>query len=140
MNALMTRSPDRLLSNFMDDFFNDNLWSNRKIAAWSPSVDIVELENAYKLQAEIPGMDKKDIKIDVDKGVLTVSGERTAEKKEEKKGTYQYFERQYGSFTRSFKLPEHVNASKIKATYKDGVLELEIPKTEASKALQVNID
>lgn len=85
-------------------------------------------------------MDKKDIKIDVDKGVLTISGERKTEKKDEKKGTYQYFERQQGSFTRGFKLPEHVNASKIKATYKDGVLELEIPKTGASRALQVNID
>ena len=136
------RRPAASLSTWLDEFFNDGAldWPSRPDArSWSPRVDVVEEGNAYKLHAELPGMEKDEIKVSVEDGVLTLSGERKHEAKDEKKGQYRYYERSYGSFSRSFNLPDHVDTANIKANHKNGVLELTLPKTEESKPKQIEV-
>ncbi len=135
------RRPATALSDWVDSFLDTEFrgWPSRAVESWAPRVDIVEEKNAYRLHADLPGMSKDDIKVSVENGVLTLSGERKAEKKERKDDSYEYFERSYGSFTRSFNLPEHVDANAIKAGYHDGVLELELPKTEKALPKQIEV-
>lgn len=108
---------------------------------WAPRVDIVENDNEFIIKAEIPDVKKEDVKVSVDNGVLTLKGERKQEK-EEKDKKFHRIERYYGSFTRSFTLPENVDESKVKATFKDGMLNLHVPKTEKAKpkAIEVKIE
>jgi len=94
---------------------------------WSPAVDITETEDGYEVKAEIPGMNKDEIKINYENDMLTLYGERNHEK-EEKNKNFHRIERRYGKFQRSFYLPNHVKAEGIKANYKDGVLTVNIPK------------
>jgi HSP20 family protein len=110
------------------------------VTEWSPLVDISEDDKEYTVKAEIPEMKKDDIKINVHDDVLTVSGERKYEK-EEKGKKYHRVERAYGSFRRSFALPENADGSKISAEYKDGVLKVHLPKSEQAKkkAIEVKI-
>lgn len=107
-------------------------------AEWAPRVDIAETDAAYVIKAEIPGVRKEDVKITVDNGILTISGERK-EEKEEKDKKFHRVERIYGSFSRSFTLPDNVDESKIDAEFKDGVLTLTIPKTEKAKPRAVEV-
>lgn len=100
---------------------------------WAPAVDILEDEHAITIKTELPEMEKKDINVDVHDGVLTISGERKLEK-EEKKENYTRIERSYGSFSRSFTLPESVDEKKIAAEYANGVLRLTLPKSKPVKA------
>ncbi|MCR4290238.1 MAG: Hsp20/alpha crystallin family protein [Candidatus Scalindua sp.] len=108
---------------------------------WSPRVDIVENDSEFIIKVEIPEVKKEDVKVSVDNGVLTLQGERKHEK-EEKGKKFHRVERYYGSFTRSFTLPENVDESKVKATFKDGMLNLQVPKTEKAKpkAIEVKIE
>lgn len=108
---------------------------------WAPRVDITETEKEFSIKAEIPDVKKEDVKISVDNGVLTLTGERKQEK-EEKGKKFHRVERFYGSFSRSFALPENTDESKIKASFKDGMLSLSIPKTKKSKpkGIEVKID
>jgi HSP20 family protein len=108
------------------------------VTEWSPLVDISEDEKEYVVKAEIPEMKKEDIKINVHDEVLTVSGERKYEK-EEKGKKYHRVERAYGSFMRSFALPEHADGSKISAEYKDGMLKIHLPKSEQAKKKAVEV-
>jgi len=110
------------------------------VAEWSPLVDITEDEKEYTVKAEIPEMKKEDIKINVHDDVLTISGERKYEK-EEKGKKYHRVERAYGSFIRSFTLPEDADGAKVNAEYKDGVLKVRLPKSEKAKpkAIEVKI-
>jgi HSP20 family protein len=110
------------------------------VAEWSPLVDITEDEKEYVIKAEIPEMKKEDIKLNVHDDVLTITGERKYEK-EEKGKKYHRVERAYGSFMRSFTLPENADGSKISAEYKDGLLKVHLPKSEKakSKAIEVKI-
>jgi len=108
------------------------------MAAWSPSCDIYETENEIVVKAEIPGLKKEDVKLSVQDNVLTLSGERKFEE-ETKKENYVRVERGYGSFTRSFTLPAYVDATKISAEFKDGLLEVKLPKSEAAKPKEVEI-
>ncbi len=94
------------------------------------AVDIREENDAYFVDAEVPGLAAKDVQVDVEKNVLTIRGERKVEK-EEGEGKYKRIERRYGSFSRSFTLPETVDADNISADLKDGVLALRLPKKEA---------
>jgi len=110
-----------------------------ELAAWAPAVDICEDKEAVKLTAELPGMRKEDVKISVEDGVLTIKGERRFGE-ETKKDNYYRIERSYGNFSRSFTLPPTVESDKIKASMKDGVLEMMIPKKEEAKPKEVNID
>lgn len=108
------------------------------VSQWSPLVDITEDEKEYVVKAEIPEMKKEDIKINVHDDVLTVSGERKYEK-EEKGKKYHRVERAYGSFMRSFALPEDADGSRINAEYKDGMLKLHLPKSEQSKKKTIEV-
>jgi len=102
------------------------------VAEWSPLVDITEDEKEYVVKAEIPEMKKEDIKLNVHDDLLTITGERKYEK-EEKGKKYHRVERAYGSFMRSFTLPEDAESSKVSAEYKDGLLKVHIPKSEKAK-------
>jgi HSP20 family protein len=100
----------------------------------APAVDIVDKEKAYEITAELPGMDESNIDVKFSDGTLTITGEKKDEK-EEKKKDYYLSERRYGSFQRSFGVPDGVDADKIEATFKNGVLSVTLPKTaEAQKS------
>ncbi len=107
--------------------------------SWSPGVDIVENEKQIVLRADLPGVDEKNIDVQVEDGTLSLKAERKFEK-ETKEGNYHRVERAYGSFHRSFALPENVDTDNIAAAYNKGVLELTIPKVEAkAKAKKVQV-
>jgi HSP20 family protein len=105
---------------------------------WQPVVDIYEEENGVALKADLPGIDKKDIAIDVKDGVLTLSGERSTENETKEKNFYRR-ERTYGKFQRAFTLPEGVEAEDIKADFKDGVLKVHIPKAAVEEPKKITI-
>ena len=105
---------------------------------WSPAVDIYETENEIMVHAELPGVDRKDIALNLEKNVLTLKGERRFEK-ETKQENYHRIERAYGSFSRSFSIPATVDEEKIRAEYKDGILRISLPKKEQVKAKQIQI-
>jgi len=98
----------------------------------APKVDIFEEGDNFVVKAEIPGMKKEEIEVNLTDDMVTISGEKKKEEKVEKKDYYR-FERSFGSFSRSFRLPKDVQSDKAKATFKDGVLELKVPKTEEAK-------
>ena len=108
------------------------------VAEWSPLVDITEDDKEYLVKAELPEMKKEEIKINVHDDVLSISGERTYEK-EEKGKRYHRVERAYGSFMRSFTLPEDADGSKVNAEYKDGVLHIHLPKSEKAKPKAIEV-
>ncbi|MDH5666441.1 MAG: Hsp20/alpha crystallin family protein [Nitrospira sp.] len=108
------------------------------VADWIPTVDISETDQSYLIKAELPEVKKEDVKVRVEDGVLTLSGERRQEK-EEKGKKYHRVERSYGSFVRSFALPESVDESGVKAEYKDGVLNLHLPKAEKAKPKAIEV-
>ncbi len=108
------------------------------VAEWSPLVDITEDEKEYLIKAELPDMNKDDVRLKVENDVLTISGERKFEK--EDKGTKHHrIERAYGSFVRSFSLPEDSDGSKVTADYKDGMLHVHLPKSEKAKPKAIEI-
>ena len=105
---------------------------------WNPSVDIYETENALVLSAEIPGIDENDIEIKIENNTLTLQGERKFEK-ETKEENYHRIERSYGSFFRSFTLPNYVDVDKIEAEHENGVLKVSMPKKTELKPRKVKI-
>lgn len=105
---------------------------------WLPLVDIRETEDALLMHAELPGIDKKDIKVDIKDGVLSLSGERKYEKDVTEENVHR-IERSYGKFSRSFSLPRNVDVDKVKAEIKDGVLELRLPKHEGAKGKSIEV-
>lgn len=111
------------------------------IPDWTPAVDISETKNEYQIKAELPDVKKENVKISVSDGMLHIKGERKFEK-EEKEKKYHRIERYYGSFERSFTLPENVDESKLKAEFKDGVLNIQLPKLEKvkPKSTEIKID
>ena len=108
------------------------------VAEWSPLVDISEDDKEYVVKAELPEMKKEEIKINVLDDVLSISGERQYEK-EEKGKKYHRVERAYGSFMRSFTLPEDADGSKVSAEYKDGVLNVRLPKSEKARPKSIEV-
>jgi HSP20 family protein len=106
---------------------------------WAPSIDIAETDNEIVVTAELPGVDQKDVDITITDDVLTLKGEKK-EEKEIKKENYHRIERSYGGFQRTVTLPTGVQADKAKATYKDGVLTVNVPKTEEAKPKQIKIN
>lgn len=137
----------------MDRFFEDFL--GRRFTPWwpsirwpeirwpaemeiSPSVDIFEDKDEVVVKAELPGMTKEDININITEDTLTITGEKKKEEKVEKKDYY-HFERSYGTFSRSFRLPADVQTEKAKAIFKEGVLEIRAPKTEEAKKKEVRV-
>lgn len=108
------------------------------VAEWSPLVDIIEDEKEYLIKAELPDMKKEDVKLTVENDVLTISGERKYAK-EEKGEKHHRIERAYGSFLRSFSLPEDADGSKVSADYKDGMLKVHLPKSERAKQKAIEV-
>ena len=123
-------------SHLIDQFFTDSV-ARTGGSSFVPKVDVAESEKSYEVHVAAPGMSKDDFKIEFNEGYLTVSGERkfTNESKEK---NFHSIETQYGSFVRSFNLPENVDSEKINARYNNGILELTIPKDE-KKALKQTI-
>ena len=128
-------------SNLIDRFFNENLTrGGGSVLAFVPKVDVFENEKAYEIQVAAPGMTKADFKIDLNDNFLTISGERKLNREKNEKNLFSV-ETQYGAFSRSFSLPENVDASNINAKYENGILEIVVPKDEkkAQKAtIKVN--
>src|ERR1700730_4168549 len=108
------------------------------VADWVPIADITEDEKEYLIKAELPDLKKEDVKVTLENGVLTISGERKFEK-EEKNKKYHRVERGYGTFMRSFTLPDDADASKIKADFKNGVLKVHLTKSEHAKPKQIEV-
>jgi len=108
------------------------------VSQWTPLVDIIEDNNEYLVKAELPELKKEEVKVNVENGELTISGERKSEK-EEKGKKFHRIERSYGSFLRSFTLPESVNADKVSAEFKDGVLSVHLPKDEKAKPKSIEV-
>ena len=106
---------------------------------WRPSIDIEESNGNLMVRAEIPGMDKKNIKVAVKDDILTISGERKREN-ETKEKTFHRIERSYGRFRRMIRLPAEVDADKVEATYKDGVLSITLPKPESMKPKHIDVE
>ena len=118
---------------------SQRLNTNMAPADWAPSVDIEEDDDKYTIKADLPGVDKKDIDVKFEAGVLTIRGEKKTES-ETGKGTRRHrTERFYGSFARSFALPDAIRVDDLNATYKDGVLSMAIPKEEKAKPKAINI-
>ncbi|MBM2828268.1 MAG: Heat shock protein Hsp20 [Actinobacteria bacterium] len=106
---------------------------------WTPAVDIFETEEAVVVKAEIPGVERDQIAVGIKDGILTLHGERKFEK-EVKEENYHRIERAYGTFHRSFSLPSSVEQDKISAKFKEGVLEVTLPKKERAKPKQIKVD
>lgn len=131
---------NRAIENTLDQFFDLSTHRGGTMQpTWSPSVDITDGEKEIRVKADIPGLKKQDIDISVEGNTLTIKGERTQENKTENDGLVRT-ERVYGSFYRAFTLPRGVDTSKVKASYKDGVLDLTLPKTSEAQPKQIEIE
>jgi HSP20 family protein len=108
------------------------------VADWMPSVDISETDTAYMIKGEIPGVKKEDVKVTVQDGMLTIQGERRQEKEERGK-KFHRVECSYGSFVRSFRVPDDADESAVKAEFKDGILNVTLPKSGKAKPKAINI-
>lgn len=123
-------------SDVMDEFFNNALKNRRD--NFVPSIDISETEDQFLISAELPGMDKEDIAINLENNRLVISGERSLEKEEQGK-KFHRVETQYGSFERSFQLPDNIDEDSISASYENGLLKISIQKSEEKVKKQIEI-
>ena len=141
--ALVTYEPMNILNQLrreMDRLFEtESAGSNIATADWVPAVDIRETDKAFIITADVPGVDPKDIEVNMENGVLTIRGERKEEKEEEKEG-YKRIERVRGTFYRRFTLPDTADAEKISARSKNGVLEITIPKQEKVQPRKITVE
>lgn len=130
----------RQMNHWFDDAFNPTVQNDAELSLWDwhPVVDVYDNDENIVIKAELPGIDKKDINIDVKDGVLTLKGERSYDN-EVKKDKYYRRERSFGKFERTFQLPVDVNPEKISADYKDGILKINIPKPEEQKPKQITV-
>ena len=108
------------------------------MADWTPSADISETDTAYLIKAEIPGVKKEDVKVTIQDGMLTIQGERKLEK-EEKDKKFHRIERSYGSFMRSFRVPDDADESAVKAEFKDGMLNVTLGKSAKARPKSINV-
>lgn len=107
-------------------------------ADWAPSVDISETDNAYVIKAEIPEVKKEDVKVTIQDGMLSIQGERKLEK-EEKGKKFHRIERSYGSFIRNFRMPDDADEAGVKAEFKDGMINVTLPKSEKAKSKAITV-
>ncbi len=146
MSALMRWDPFRELEDMSERLnrmiarpaVRTNAKETLTVADWVPTVDISETDGEYVIKAELPEVKKDDVKVTLEDGVLTIQGQRRQEK-EEKTTKYHRIERSYGTFVRSFSLPDQVNESGVKAEFKDGMLNLHIPKSEKAKPRAIEV-
>lgn len=147
MRAMMNRDTFRELENVSDrlnrmltrrtmpDIGQDE---SLALADWAPLVDVMETDVDFQIQAELPGVEKKDVKLSVEDGVLMISGRRE-QKKEEKSKRYHRTERAYGSFARSFTVPDSVDGQKVTAEFDNGILTVRLPKSEKARPKSIEI-
>jgi len=138
------RNKGTLLGPSMDDFIEKFFYGwptfeDDSTYSWSPRVDVHETGKEILIDVELPGMEKKDVKVELKNNTLTISGERKSERKSDKNQCCR-IERHYGKFERSFGLPETVQPDKVSAEYKNGVLTLTLPKTGKAIPKEVNIE
>ena len=131
----MKRDIDRLWDSFFEEGLRSRVEGEEE---WLPALDRAETDNEIVVKAEVPGMDPKDIDISLSDGMLTIKGEKKQER-EEKESDYHLIERSYGAFSRSVQLPKEVQRNKIKASYKNGVLSITLPKSEEAKKKEITI-
>lgn len=143
----LTRGPlremsrgEREMEDLLGRFFRDWPWPGRggEARGWAPAVDLVDRKEEVVLRADLPGLDQKDLEVHVEEGVLTIRGERKGEK-EVREEDYYCCERWAGTFARSLALPPGVDPEKIKATFRNGVLEVRLPKTKEAKGKRIEI-
>jgi HSP20 family protein len=144
MSLLITRrgplADVRRLNHVLDQAFNNWPFSNGQSfapSAWVPATDIVEQGDGLRISLELPGLKIEDVKITLENFVLTVKGEK--KQVSEEKGTVYRYERSYGSFERSFTLPNTVDAEKVSASFENGVLIVSIPKSEKAKSREIQV-
>jgi len=125
---------DKLFDSYFGDFFKES----NDLYTISPRADIEETDNEYLVSLEIPGIDKKDLKLNLENNRLTIAGEKT-QSKEVKDSNYVSCERNYGSFQRIFELPNTIRSNDISAEYKDGILKVKLPKDEKAKRKEIEI-
>jgi len=128
---------DKINRLFEDEFLHEKE-QGLGVRPWTPATDIYETQEEYVFRLELPGIKKEDIKVEFDGDTLTITGERK-EEKEVKKENFHRIERCCGSFKRAFNIPKNVDANKIAANMKDGILELKVPKIEESKTKAIPI-
>lgn len=133
--TMMRWNPNSPLSDLFDDLFGDSDKERmeRKSYECAPATNIIEKNEGFELQMAVPGVDKKDIKIDLEKNILSITSEKTAKEKDEEGVKYSRREFAYGTFCRSFNLPDTIDTEKIKAEVKDGILTVELPKKKEAK-------
>jgi HSP20 family protein len=124
-----TRSLMTDFDRIFDSMFTHDLPRFSSVKSWIPAVDVNETETEFLLSADMPGLDKKDVSIDIHDGVITIKGERAIDN-EKSTDDYRIRERQLGSFNRSFRLPDNVKEDKVAAKFKNGVLTVTLPKTK----------
>ena len=128
----------REMNRLFEDFFPARKGESSDSAVWRPTVDLHEDENAYIVDVELPGVNKEDVKINFQDGLLSISGERNYENESKEKDAHR-LERFYGRFYRSFNFPNAVNGDDIVASYENGVLKVSVPKAEEVKPRQIEI-
>ncbi len=127
----------RELGRVFDNLFSDTE-GNIMVSDWAPRVDVMENQDSYTIKAELPGVNKNDVKITLHENVLSIRGEKKQEK-EEKDLNFHRVERSYGSFERQFALPTGVKSEKIDASYRDGILTITLPKVEEAKPREIEV-
>jgi HSP20 family protein len=144
MTQLTRRTPNRTVrdlqrevDSIFDQFFGRDSDEDTS-TVWAPRTDLSETDDAFRIRLDVPGMTKEDITINLQSNTLTVSGERTTERQEENE-EYVRVERAFGNFHRTFTLPDAVDAENVEAAYEDGVLTINVPKTETSTRRQIEI-
>lgn len=147
-DSLVRRIPSAAtVSDVFDRYFNGPFWGgvatpSRSVTAdldtWTPAVDVTEEVDSFVFRADLPGMSKDDIEVTIEDNVLTLSGERQADSETTHDG-YRRRERSWGKFARQFSLPTNVDSTKVAAGFKNGVLEVRVPKSEASKAHKIKV-
>jgi HSP20 family protein len=149
-NELSTYSPNSVwefmseMDRAFDDFWKPQVsegtaGGTRSLRTFTPAVDLHETDDFYLISVDLPGIAQKDVKIDVQNGRLSVSGERSSEVSQEE-GLFKRFERSYGRFERSFQLPQDVDDNKIQARMENGVLEIMVPKAEVAKPRSIQVE
>ena len=139
------RGFQRAMSHFVDDFFNGGHWRDWELdmpkgtTAWFPVVDIEETDKEYVFKADVPGLEKENVNVEVNQGMLIIRGERKEQREEKGKG-YIRKEHAYGSFNRTFALPGDAKVDAVKAEYKNGVLTIRVGRAEELKPKSVKVE
>ncbi len=127
------------MNRLFDDFFGvPRKAEDQERLRWTPRVNIEEVEGHFEITAELPGLKREDVKIEIKDRVLTLTGEKKVENEKKDRNVY-LFERAYGNFCRTFTLPDNVDADKIGAEFKDGLLRIDVPKTEEAKPKEIEV-